>query len=406
MKIEKICIKNDPDRPELGIHIIADYDPEAEREEALLVQGIKPGGRIATDGRLEVGDRIEEINEVSLLGVDFSAAQEIFRQALSTPELRLKVVKNFIDKRYIPPPVSESYPPSSLSPTSSSDRTPSLGSYQKDTFSVASLRVKQLIDLKHSDSDVSDKNVYTYKNVDCDPNSGLVIPNERPVGSIVVPKQASITSIKNNKPTTEQNVNGTPPKPAPGSFQGLVSMSNTRKIGKRHVIDLVKDSQGLGFTVTTRDNPAGSQIATPIFIKTILAYGSAVQDGRLRPGDRLLEVNGIEMTGKSQDEAVQILRNIPPGGIAKLIVSRQDTTSESLPSPKTPRVLPIAPSVESLVNIRRDEYLTFEIPLNDTQSAGLGFSVKGKQTNSGIFVLQIFNGGAAKKGKLIRQESN
>lgn len=48
------------------------------------------------------------------------------------------------------------------------------------------------------------------------------------------------------------------------------------------------------------------------------------------------------------------------------------------------------------------EFLTFEIPLNDSGSAGLGVSVKGnrskeKHTDLGIFVKSIINGGAASK---------
>jgi len=62
--------------------------------------------------------------------------------------------------------------------------------------------------------------------------------------------------------------------------------------------------------------------------------GAAIDDGRLRPGDRLLEVNGIEITGKSQAEAVSILRTVPQGGIVKLVVSRQERVDLS---PKLPR---------------------------------------------------------------------
>lgn len=47
---------------------------------------------------------------------------------------------------------------------------------------------------------------------------------------------------------------------------------------------------GLGFSVTTRDNPAGGN--APIYIKNILPKGAAIEDGRLKPGDRLLEVCG------------------------------------------------------------------------------------------------------------------
>lgn len=48
------------------------------------------------------------------------------------------------------------------------------------------------------------------------------------------------------------------------------------------------------------------------------------------------------------------------------------------------------------------EFMTFEIPLNDSGSAGLGVSVKGNrskdtQADLGIFVKSIMNGGAASK---------
>ena len=48
--------------------------------------------------------------------------------------------------------------------------------------------------------------------------------------------------------------------------------------------------EGLGFSITTRDNPAGG-LAPPIYVKNILPKGAAIVDGRLKSGDRLLEVS-------------------------------------------------------------------------------------------------------------------
>lgn len=107
--------------------------------------------------------------------------------------------------------------------------------------------------------------------------------------------------------------------------------ANTRRIGRKIELELLKGPHGLGFSITTRDNPAGGNC--PIYIKNILPKGAAVEDGRLKPGDRLLEVNGIEMTGKSQAEAVTVLRNAPTGTTVKIVVSRQEdvVTGPSLP---------------------------------------------------------------------------
>jgi len=48
------------------------------------------------------------------------------------------------------------------------------------------------------------------------------------------------------------------------------------------------EAQGLGFSITTRDNPAGGE--NPVYIKKILPKGAAIVDGRLQSGDRLLRV--------------------------------------------------------------------------------------------------------------------
>lgn len=202
---------------------------------------------------------------------------------------------------------------------------------------------------------------------------------------------------------------------------------STRKIGKKLDLELVKGRDGLGFSVTTRDNPAGG--LCPIYIKNILPKGAAIEDGRLRSGDRLLEVNSVEITGKSQSEVVALLRNIPAGGHARLLVSRaQEVEEESptnqpqqqqqplQPSPKLPRQMMSASraSEESLLQLpmRQREILTLDIPVHDTEKAGLGISVKGKTTSAvppqtgttdlGIFIKSVLHGGAASRDGRLR----
>ena len=96
---------------------------------------------------------------------------------------------------------------------------------------------------------------------------------------------------------------------------------NTKKIGQKVQIQLTKGPQGLGFKLAARDNPTGE--ISPIYVKNILPKGAAIIDGRLQRGDRLLEVNGTDMTVKSLHEAVNILRNTKLGSLVDIIVSRQ-----------------------------------------------------------------------------------
>lgn len=194
-------------------------------------------------------------------------------------------------------------------------------------------------------------------------------------------------------------------KPPLGIVQsGLRSLNSTptpgfsKKIGRKLSIQLRKGPEGLGFSITSRDVPLGS--SAPIYVKNILPRGAAIQDGRLRAGDRLLQVSGVELNGRSQEEVVSLLRATPMGGVVKLIVLRQEDafTGEGIPKEE-----------EQVVNLEQgqgQEVVSLEIPLSESGSAGLGVSVKGNRSRQthrdlGIFVKSIINGGAAfKDGRL------
>lgn len=118
-----------------------------------------------------------------------------------------------------------------------------------------------------------------------------------------------------------------PSRKVPGALQSnALHLANKRKIGRKIEIELCKGPHGLGFSVGGRDHQTDGDLF--ICIKTILPKGAAITDGRLRRFDRLLEVNGIPMTGKTQNEVVGLLRNIEPGATVKLVVSRQQDVSE------------------------------------------------------------------------------
>ncbi|XP_078791733.1 par-3 family cell polarity regulator alpha, b isoform X26 [Oryzias latipes] len=167
----------------------------------------------------------------------------------------------------------------------------------------------------------------------------------------------------------------------------------TKKVGRRLNIQLKKGPEGLGFSITSRDVPIGG--SAPIYVKNILPRGAAIQDGRLKAGDRLLEVNGVDLNGRTQEEVVALLRATPMGGAVGLLVLRQEDAF-------LPREVRTEEDELVLTPDGTREFLTFEIPLSDSGSAGLGVSVKGNRSKEnhadlGIFVKSIINGGAACK---------
>ncbi|KAK7893250.1 hypothetical protein WMY93_022402 [Mugilogobius chulae] len=157
------------------------------------------------------------------------------------------------------------------------------------------------------------------------------------------------------------------------SAPALASLTkNNIKGGKKHKIDLKKGLTGRwekksfdkiiprGGSAAPRSGGSGlhgghqrphGPRPGPILVKNILQRGAAVKDGRLQPGDRILE--------KGEDSS-------------------------------------------SLLSEDGREQLMYEIPLNESGSAGLGVSLKGNKSREtgedlGIFIKSVIHGGAAHK---------
>ncbi|KAL7855805.1 hypothetical protein AOLI_G00194090 [Acnodon oligacanthus] len=84
-------------------------------------------------------------------------------------------------------------------------------------------------------------------------------------------------------------------------------------------ISLERGSAGLGFSIV--GGLRSSHGYLPISIKNIFPKGAAVEDGRLRSGDRLVAVNGRSLEGISHSEAVEILRRAR-GAVTLTILSQ------------------------------------------------------------------------------------
>ena len=400
----------------------------------LIIQRIEPNGRVYKDGRLKTGDRIFEINETSLIGVDYQTAQLILREAIS------KLIED--DERQL------------------------------------ELRIARNLSL-----DANTQSVYNFEQGDdkitqfIDDTSSQEYINERPIeiefegnhneDEQAYYKQNSESSLNDNQTTENLASSQYSSNNNPSSIN--MNALNTKKLGKKITVQLVKGPQGLGFKLAARDNCTTGEFS-PIYIKNILPKGAAIADGRLQRGDRLLEVNKMDMTQKTLHEAVNILRNTKLGSCVELVVSRQimpnlngntsslsnsmnNTSSQhsngmhlnisrelngiaaaqlpreldeheytndeavlSEPEPK----LAVEEENSEMSNQNSDQantktnrrhLLTFEIALNDTGSAGLGVSVKGKtkriedndcSIDLGIFVKTVINGGAASKDGRLR----
>uniref|UniRef100_A0A8C7V884 Par-3 family cell polarity regulator n=1 Tax=Oncorhynchus mykiss TaxID=8022 RepID=A0A8C7V884_ONCMY len=334
---------------------------------------------------------VEVSNDGGPLGihvVPFSAqdrrAQNMFRQAMRSPVIMFHVVPNLMKAQY--------------EQLSHSERNPNVayssGSFSPD--SLASERGSTTSGLDH-----------TPQRMSRGPH-----PHQHPEQGDAYTSLPHPHGLAHGGSMGKPPLGHAPPGRTPSPHRVLNSTPTagfTKKVGRRLNIQLKKGPEGLGFSITSRDVPIGG--SAPIYVKNILPRGAAIQDGHLKAGDRLLEVNGVDLVGLTQEEVVCLLRATPMGGAVGLVVLRQEETFlprevNAEPQMQSPRDLKIEEDDLVLTPDGTREFLTFEIPLSDSGSAGLGVSVKGNRSKEnhsdlGIFVKSIINGGAAcKDGRL------
>ncbi|XP_053791608.1 partitioning defective 3 homolog isoform X14 [Vidua chalybeata] len=340
----------------LGIHVVP-FSARGGRTLGLLVKRLEKGGKAEQENLFRENDCIVRINDGDLRNRRFEQAQHMFRQAMRTPFIWFHVVPAANKEQYEQLSQSESvFYSSRFSPDSQYADGKSMNN--------SGLHTLQRMSRAGNHSDQTD----SYSQLPHSVNS-----SGKPPSGLVPSPQKVLTSTAN-------------------------SGYNTKKIGKRLSIQLRKGTEGLGFSITSRDVPIGG--SAPIYVKNILPRGAAIQDGRLKAGDRLIEVNGVDLTGKTQEEVVSLLRSTKMGGTVALLIFRQEETFH-------PRELKAEEEELVLTPDGTREFLTFEVPLNDSGSAGLGVSVKGNRSKEnhadlGIFVKSIINGGAASKDGRLR----
>ncbi|KTF89776.1 hypothetical protein cypCar_00009476 [Cyprinus carpio] len=341
----------------LGIHVVP-FSGRDRRTLGLLVKRLERGGKADVQGLFQENDCIVRINNGDLRNVRFEQAQNMFRQAMRSPVILFHVVPSTMRSQY--------------EQISHNEHNPRANIDLSGRFSPDSL-TNDPIGLDHAAHRLAQHRPHP-------PNNHLDAssPIHHPVGQSGKPPSGHTSSPQR----------GLSPAPISGF---------TKKVGRRLGIQLRKGPEGLGFSITSRDVPLGG--SAPIYVKNILPRGAAIQDGRLKAGDRLLEVNGVDLNGRGQEEVVSLLRATPMGGTVTLLVLRQEEAF-------LPREMKVEDEELVLTPDGTREFLTLEVPLSDSGSAGLGVSVKGNRSKEshadlGIFVKSIINGGAAcKDGRL------
>ncbi|KAJ2944956.1 hypothetical protein O0L34_g1852 [Tuta absoluta] len=85
-------------------------------------------------------------------------------------------------------------------------------------------------------------------------------------------------------------------------------------------IQLLKEDRGLGFSILDYLDPSEPGCSV-IVVRSVVSGGAAAADGRLAPGDRLISVNGMDVSRCPLAAAVSAIKSAPKGivtiGVAK-----------------------------------------------------------------------------------------
>uniref|UniRef100_A0A673Z308 Ligand of numb-protein X 2b n=1 Tax=Salmo trutta TaxID=8032 RepID=A0A673Z308_SALTR len=155
-------------------------------------------------------------------------------------------------------------------------------------------------------------------------------------------------------------------------------------VAEANVVEMIREEQELGLRIVGgKDTPLGN-----IVIQEIIRDSLAARDGRLAPGDHILEVNDVSLASIPHGRAISVLGR--PCPLLRLIVMQEKGFNPRHPPHGTTHN---QGTVIQVTLVKRD------------RSAPLGIKLIRKSDETGVFILDLLAGGlAAKDGKLCNND--
>ncbi|XP_032381891.1 E3 ubiquitin-protein ligase LNX isoform X1 [Etheostoma spectabile] len=209
-----------------------------------------------------------------------------------------------------------------------------------------------------------------------------------------------------------------PPPYSPVDIEQTLLDSCQKPACYEKTVTLTKEPyDSLGMTVAGGMSSRGWDL--PIYVTNVDSDGVVGQEGSIRKGDILLNVNGVNLTGVTRGEAVANLKNTSSPVVLKVLEMRppeeslQECTMPPCltPSPTDSTKSPVpnddhSPLWVSWLQLPRHLYCCKDIVLRRSTSGSLGFSIVGGQEevncNQSFFIRSIVEGTPAYNDGRIR----
>ncbi|KAM4629084.1 E3 ubiquitin-protein ligase LNX isoform 1-T2 [Polymixia lowei] len=209
-----------------------------------------------------------------------------------------------------------------------------------------------------------------------------------------------------------------PPPYSPVDMEQTLLDSCQKPACYEKTVTLTKEPyDSLGMTVAGGMSSRGWDL--PIYVTNVDPDGVVGQEGSIRKGDILLNVNGVDLTGVTRGEAVANLKNTSSPVVLKVLEMRPPEECQPectmppclAPSPTDSTKSPLpnddySPLWVSWLQLPRHLYCCKDIVLRRSTSGSLGFSIVGGQEevncNQSFFIRSIVEGTPAYNDGRIR----
>ncbi|XP_043220306.1 protein lap4-like isoform X2 [Amphibalanus amphitrite] len=255
-------------------------------DEDVFISKVLDGGPADLAG-LKVGDKLTSVNGVPVLGADHYDVVGILKAAGDA--LHLSLLREVT--RLVPPPEPESQP----------EPEPPAAERRRPVDAVTDHVAKERLETQQRLQRELERR-----------RAELRPPDEPP------PPPENGTSASEE----------TPSPPAAGGTDSEPMVTRTETI---HTT-LIRDKNGLGFSIAggrgvapyDGADAAGRQRRQPddaVYVSRMTPGGAAERDGKLRVGDRVISINGVDVEGARHDQAVSMLTGLER--FVRLMVQRE-----------------------------------------------------------------------------------
>ena len=316
----------------LGVSLIGHRD--AAGASGIYVVSITPGGSADTDGRIELGDQVISINDVELTN---KSQKETFSLIANSPtSAKITLIRSHTGEVPTPPPPATSGSTQRHPPPTVEDELDRLKIHvsKRDIDNVEVIKlVKDFNGLGISFEDDTPSGVKVRSLSANGPASrdGRLLPGDRVLAVNEVNCQRAayreVTDIlKASRGTIKLVVLHSPrrrdSKGSRGSnTSGSRAAERDIQTGVETEIEIIKGNSGLGLSIAG----GAETVLGCVLVHEVYPGSAAHSDGRLQAGDRILAVNGVDISAFSHNQASDVLRKA--GGVVKLRIIRDETNA-------------------------------------------------------------------------------